>query len=324
MSGDRRAARVSRPASCFSISRATARRAGEHDALHARIGDQRRADLARAGQELQRIARDARLVQDAHGLGGDQRRLLGGLGDHRIARRERGRDLAGEDRERKIPRADADDEAERGRRAGRQRARRLGRVIAQEVDRLAHLRDRVGVGLAGLAHDEADRARSLRASRISAARRRHRGALRGRDRGEGGRGAIARRRARRRSRRRARDGRSRRRRSVGGIAAPARPARRRGAGRKGAPCASGACVQCHRRARRGGLRRKDRARASCVARARRGRAGAAILSCGAPIGWIARGDRDRIGDEVVDGTLASAMRLTNEVLAPFSSSRRTR
>ena len=45
--------------------------------------------------------------------GGDQRRFLGRLGDHRIAGGERRGDLAGEDRQREIPRADADDGAER-------------------------------------------------------------------------------------------------------------------------------------------------------------------------------------------------------------------
>ena len=42
-------------------------------------------------------------VEQAHGLGGDQRRLLGGLGDHPIAGCERGGDLAGEDRYREVP-----------------------------------------------------------------------------------------------------------------------------------------------------------------------------------------------------------------------------
>ena len=41
----------------------------------------------------------------------DERRLLGRLRDHRVAGRERRRDLSREDRERKIPRADADEHA---------------------------------------------------------------------------------------------------------------------------------------------------------------------------------------------------------------------
>ena len=47
---------------------------------------------------------------------------------------------------------------------------RLVRVIAQEVGRLAHFRDRIGVRLAGLAHDEADEL-VISLSRVSAARR---------------------------------------------------------------------------------------------------------------------------------------------------------
>ena len=86
-------------------------RAGEGDAGDARIGDQRRADLAVAGHEMQRARRNAGLVQQAHGLGGDQRRLLGRLGHHGVAGGERGRDLAEKDRQREIPRADADEHA---------------------------------------------------------------------------------------------------------------------------------------------------------------------------------------------------------------------
>ena len=50
-------------------------------------------------------------MQQRDGLGGDQRRLLGGFRDHRVAGGERGGDLAKEDGERKIPRADADENA---------------------------------------------------------------------------------------------------------------------------------------------------------------------------------------------------------------------
>ena len=71
---------------------------------------------------------------------------------HRIAGDERRRDLAGEDRQRKIPRRDADDGAARLR-AGFGTGR-LGRVVAQEVDGLAHLGDAVGQRLAGLAGGE--------------------------------------------------------------------------------------------------------------------------------------------------------------------------
>ena len=62
----------------------------------------------RPGQKLQRRARNAGLVQQLYRMRRDQRRLLGGLCEHGVAGGERGAHLADEDRERKIPRADAD------------------------------------------------------------------------------------------------------------------------------------------------------------------------------------------------------------------------
>ena len=83
-------------------------RAGEHDAAHARAGHQLRADgLATAGQQLHGASRHAGGAQDLDGLGRDQRRLFGGLGQHGIAGRQRGGDLAGEDGQREVPGADA-------------------------------------------------------------------------------------------------------------------------------------------------------------------------------------------------------------------------
>src|ERR1700678_3450334 len=129
-------------------------------------------------------------MQYADGFGGDQRRLLRRLGDDRIARRERGGDLASEDRERKVPGTDADDEAERGRGAGKQRSRRLMRIVAQEVGSLADFRDRIGVRLAGFADDEADEQVVARFGNVGGAAK-EAGALGWRDRGESGRGAVA-------------------------------------------------------------------------------------------------------------------------------------
>ena len=120
-------------------------RAREDHTLNARVGDQRRADVACPGHELQPVARYACLVHEPHGFGGHERRLFCGLRDHRVARGQRGGDLAGEDRERKVPRTDADDQPERGRGAGQERARRLVGVVTQEVDRFAHFGDRIGV-----------------------------------------------------------------------------------------------------------------------------------------------------------------------------------
>jgi hypothetical protein len=125
-------------------------RTGKQHAVDARVGHQRRADgFAVARQQLQGGARNAGPVQEFSGAKGDQAGLLGRLGQHHVAGRQRGGDLAEIDRQRKIPRADADHHAQRRtlRRAGR-----LGGVIAQEVDRFAHFGQRVGQGLAGLAH----------------------------------------------------------------------------------------------------------------------------------------------------------------------------
>ena len=65
-------------------------RAGEGDAGDARIGDQAAPTVAVAGNEMQRARRHAGVVQQRNGERGDQRRLLGRLGDHRIAGGERG------------------------------------------------------------------------------------------------------------------------------------------------------------------------------------------------------------------------------------------
>ncbi len=87
-------------------------RAGEGDARNARIAHELRAHaLARAGKEMQDVWRHARLVQQPHGLVGDKRRLLGGLGDHCVARGECRRHLAREDREREVPWAYAGEDA---------------------------------------------------------------------------------------------------------------------------------------------------------------------------------------------------------------------
>ena len=87
-------------------------RSGKGDPGDARVGDERRADrLAGPRQQMQNLAGDPRLEQQPHRGGGDQRRLLGGLGDDRVAGGERRGDLAGEDRQRKIPRRDAGEDA---------------------------------------------------------------------------------------------------------------------------------------------------------------------------------------------------------------------
>ncbi len=86
-----------------------------------------------------------------------------------VARRERRRHLAREDREREVPRADAGEHAPPVQRQLVALARRPGQaqrraeirprargVVAQEVHRLAHLGDAVGHRLAGFAHAHRD------------------------------------------------------------------------------------------------------------------------------------------------------------------------
>ena len=150
------------------------RRAGEEHAAHAGVGDQRGADrVARAGHELQCGARHAGAVQQAHRLRGDQRRLRRRLGEHGATGGERRRDLSAEDGEREVPRADADHRADGARlpraRRDRQLATRLRGVIAQEVDRLAHLADAVGHGAPGLAGEQPGERRHVGLQRVGGA-----------------------------------------------------------------------------------------------------------------------------------------------------------
>ena len=65
------------------------------------------------GSSCSTSRRHAGLAHQRDGAAGDQRRLLGRLGDHGIAGHQRRGDLAGEDRQRKVPRRDADDDAAR-------------------------------------------------------------------------------------------------------------------------------------------------------------------------------------------------------------------
>ena len=128
-------------------------------------------------------------MQELHGERRGERRLLGGLGDYGVARRECRAQLSGKDRERKIPRTDAGKDsapaqAQRISLSGRARQQRLGgkqhprllRVVAQEIDRLAHLGDAVRQRLARLEYAARD---ELGTARLKELRRplKHRGAL---------------------------------------------------------------------------------------------------------------------------------------------------
>ena len=104
---------------------------------------------------MQGVRWNSGFMQDAHGLGSDEWRLLRRFRHHGIAGHQRGGDLTEKDRERKIPGADADEHAAsavaklvRLARRARQRSRGkrapcLERVITAEIDRLAHLCERV-------------------------------------------------------------------------------------------------------------------------------------------------------------------------------------
>ena len=125
--------------------------------MHAGIGHQRGAHgLARAGQQLQRTGRNAAGLQQLHREVGDQRGLLGRLGQHDIAGGQRRRNLAGEDGQRKVPGADAHHRAQRDVGGVGEIALHLGCVVAQKVHGLAHLGHSVGGGLAGLAQQQGD------------------------------------------------------------------------------------------------------------------------------------------------------------------------
>ena len=226
-----------------------------------------------------------------------------GLAMTAVARDERRRDLAGEDREREIPRADADEHAApamvqlvglAGRprhRFRHQRAPRLRRVIAAEVDRLAHFRHRIVERLA--------------AFRLQASRARRRGSAR-RDR----RRAPARPRARRPALRSRRQIRPRRRRAPPRRVSPLRLPQRRGAPHAGEQRLQARAVAELHAGRVLPLRpRTDRAAAGCADGAR---------------GLRPRSTPAGAAGSSATGTDGSAATDTNDEFAPFSSSRRTR
>ncbi|CCJ78901.1 hypothetical protein BN135_3965 [Cronobacter muytjensii 530] len=100
--------------------------------------------------------RHARFQQKLNALRGDKRRLLRRFRQHAVACRECGGHLAGKDSEREVPRADTDHRAERAVGFVVEIVTHLACVIAQEIDRLAHLGDGVGEGFTGFTHQNAD------------------------------------------------------------------------------------------------------------------------------------------------------------------------
>ena len=129
------------------------------------MADQFGADrLAASGDEGQKVRVQTGLAIEAHGLGGDQGGLFGGLGDDGIAGGEGGGDLAGEDGQGEIPRADAGEDAAAVQeqlvdladgtfQLGRAAEVAFGQhgVVAAEVGGLANFRHAVVQGLARLA-----------------------------------------------------------------------------------------------------------------------------------------------------------------------------
>ena len=94
-------------------------RAGEGDRVHARVLDQRGADVALARQQRQRLGRHARLAQRLHEDRRAAGRLLGRLEQHRVAGREAGGDHPERDRDGEVPGRDHRDDAARASSAAR-------------------------------------------------------------------------------------------------------------------------------------------------------------------------------------------------------------
>ena len=99
--------------------------------------DERRARLARAGDDVDDARRELRFLDDLREEERGERRRLGGLEDHGVAARERGRDLPRRHEQREVPRDDLPGDAERARAAALERVVELvgpARVI-EEVRR---------------------------------------------------------------------------------------------------------------------------------------------------------------------------------------------
>ena len=137
-------------------------RSREAHAVDARVACERRPHRrAVAGQELHRVARNPRFVHEGDRPRRDERRLLGRLGQHRVAGGQRREDLPREDREREVPRRDARDDAPRGTLPPDTFAHHLVGVEACEIARLAHLAHAVEPGLSGLARGEGEQLRRV-------------------------------------------------------------------------------------------------------------------------------------------------------------------
>ena len=171
---------------CAIDRTANFRRPGEDDAGHAAVGHQHGADFSVARHEMQRARRYACRMHQLHRLTGNERCLLGGLGNDAVAGCERAGDLAGKNRQREIPRADANEDATAAisqliALTGRARqelwhqcAASLAGVVAAIIRRLAHFRNAIVERLAAFDLQQRDQPAAVLLDEIAGAFKRRR------------------------------------------------------------------------------------------------------------------------------------------------------
>ncbi len=131
--------------------------AGKHHAAHAVIRSQFRADrFTTPRQQLDHASRHARFKQNVDTLRGNQRRLLCRFRQHAVTCGKGGGNLAGEDRQREIPRADTHHRAERTVRFVIEIIAHLACVVVQEIDGFTHFGDGVAEGFPRFAYQNPD------------------------------------------------------------------------------------------------------------------------------------------------------------------------
>ena len=100
------------PAVCFADDAAHFGRAGERDLRDAFVLHQRRARLARAGDDVDHARRHAGFLAELREVERRERGELGGLQHDGVAHRDRGRDFPRQHQQRKIPRDHRADDAD--------------------------------------------------------------------------------------------------------------------------------------------------------------------------------------------------------------------
>src|SRR5215210_6168982 len=156
-------------AASLTISSPTAPEPVQGDRVHARVLDERRADVALAGQQGDGVRRHAGLAQRPEDHQRAAGRLLGRLEHDRVAGRQAGGDHPERDRQREVPRRDDRDDPARavGHRVALARhlqergalgdVERAAGVVLEEVDRLADVRVGLRPWLRALAHRQRGR-----------------------------------------------------------------------------------------------------------------------------------------------------------------------